>query len=64
MTAVLDRLDIDFLKQGVLKFEQQNGEVLVDEPSDTWNVGCTCCSAACACNCDGSCQGTCLGTAY
>ena len=63
MTAVLDRLDIDFLEKGVLEFEQQSGEVHGNETPELWNVGCTDCSGSCSGNCAVGCGGSCYGAA-
>ncbi len=43
MTAVLDQLDIDFLQQEVLEFEQLNGELPADgEVPDAYDCGGDC----------------------
>ena len=43
MTAVLDRLDIDFLEKEVCEFEQVSGEVLCDaEVPDAYDCGGDC----------------------
>ena len=65
MTAVLDRMDINFLEKAVSGFEQHNGEIVPDDNvPDAYNCRHHCmssCVNTCATDCSSSCRGFCRG---
>ena len=64
MTAVLDCLDVEFLKTGLLEFEQEYGELLGDDELPEAFDCSDNCTGVCRASCEGSCAGRCLGGCF